>query len=32
MEACYARCNCWSDFPDLGGEITHEVDALCFLV
>ena len=31
MEACYARCNCWSDFPDMGGQITHEVDAQCFL-
>merc|ERR1711988_1984781 len=30
MEACYARCNCWTDFPDMGGEITHEVDAWCF--
>ena len=25
MEACYARCNCWTDFPDMGGQITHEV-------
>merc|ERR1711944_269987 len=31
MEACYARCNCWSDFPNMGGVITHEVDAQCFL-
>ena len=31
FEACYARCNCWSDFPDMGGVITHEVDAQCFL-
>merc|ERR1712079_624580 len=31
LEACYARCNCWTDFPDMGGEITHEVDAQCFL-
>merc|ERR1712228_1169602 len=31
LEACYARCNCWTDFPDLGGEITHEVDAQCLL-
>ena len=30
MEACYARCNCWTDFPDMGGQITHEVDAWCF--
>ena len=30
MEACYARCNCWSDFPDMGGQITHEMDAWCF--
>merc|ERR1719320_492474 len=30
MEACYARCNCWSDFPDMGGHITHEMDAWCF--
>merc|ERR1719444_742465 len=30
MEACYARCNCWSDFPNLGGQITHEADAWCF--
>ena len=30
MEACYARCNCWTDFPDMGGEITHEIDAWCF--
>ena len=28
-EACYARCNCWSDFPDMGGEKIGEVDALC---
>ena len=19
-EACYARCNCWTDLPSLGGE------------
>merc|ERR1712243_380966 len=31
MDACYARCNCWSDFPDMGGTITHEVDAWCFM-
>ena len=31
MEACYARCNCWTDFPDMGGQITHEVDALCMM-
>merc|ERR1712029_294469 len=31
MDACYARCNCWTDFPDMGGQITHEVDAHCFL-
>merc|ERR1712172_376683 len=31
MEACYARCNCWTDFPDMGGQITHEIDAACFL-
>merc|ERR1712218_541143 len=31
MEACYARCNCWTDFPDMGGQITHEVDALCLM-
>merc|ERR1711934_987061 len=30
MEACYARCNCWTDFPDMGGQITHEIDAWCF--
>merc|ERR1712122_419755 len=30
MEACYARCNCWDDFPNMGGQITHEVDAWCF--
>ena len=28
-DACYARCNCWSDLPDNGGTITHEVDARC---
>ena len=28
-EACYARCDCWSDFPDMGGEKIGEVDALC---
>ena len=22
MEACYARCNCWTDFPDMGGQVT----------
>merc|ERR1712203_521112 len=31
MDACYARCNCWTDFPDMGGQITHEMDAACFL-
>merc|ERR1719281_1424968 len=31
FEACYARCNCWTDFPDMGGQITHEVDALCMM-
>ena len=31
MEACYARCNCWTDFPDMGGQVTHEVDALCMM-
>ena len=31
FEACYARCNCWTDFPNMGGQITHEVDAQCFL-
>merc|ERR1739838_281177 len=31
MDACYARCNCWTDFPDMGGQITHEVDALCMM-
>merc|ERR1712194_276044 len=31
MDACYARCNCWTDFPDMGGQITHEIDAACFL-
>ena len=31
MDACYARCNCWTDFPDMGGEITHEVDAMCLM-
>merc|ERR1711899_251399 len=30
MKACYARCNCWTDFPDMGGQITHEMDAWCF--
>ena len=20
-EACYARCNCWTDLPSLGGQI-----------
>ena len=29
MEACYARCNCWTDFPDMGGQITHEVNLYC---
>ena len=28
-EACYARCNCWSNFPDIDGEKIGEVDALC---
>merc|ERR1712098_658158 len=28
-EACYARCNCWTDLPSLGGEIYKEVDAIC---
>merc|ERR1712038_228323 len=28
-KACYARCNCWTDFPDMGGQITHEMDAWC---
>ena len=23
MEACYARCNCWTDFPDMGGQVTR---------
>ena len=30
-EACYARCNCWSDFPDMGGEKIGELDALCLM-
>lgn len=21
MDACYARCNCWTDFPDMGGQV-----------
>merc|ERR1712113_1366422 len=29
--ACYARCDCWSDFPDMGGNKTGEVDALCIM-
>merc|ERR1712215_399491 len=28
-EACYARCNCWTDLPSLGGHIYKEVDAVC---
>merc|ERR1719188_2653665 len=28
-EACYARCNCWTDLPSLGGHIYKEVDAIC---
>merc|ERR1712117_489445 len=31
FEACCARCNCWTDFPDMGGQITHEVDAMCIM-
>ena len=23
MEACYARCNCWTDFPDMGGQVAR---------
>ena len=23
MEACYARCNRWTDFPDMGGQVTR---------
>jgi len=30
-DACYARCNCWSDFPDMGGEKIGELDALCLM-
>merc|ERR1712112_506911 len=30
-EACYARCNCWTDLPSLGGEIYKEVDAVCIM-
>merc|ERR1719159_1797861 len=30
-QACYARCDCWDDFPDMGGNKTGEVDALCIL-
>jgi len=30
-DACYARCNCWSDFPDMGGEKIGELDALCMM-
>merc|ERR1712203_893995 len=29
MEACYARCNCWTNLPSQGGEIYKEVDAVC---
>ena len=32
MEACYARCNCWTDFPDMGGQITHEVKVINILL
>merc|ERR1712215_149472 len=28
-QACYARFNCWTDLPSLGGHIYKEVDAIC---
>ena len=31
-EACYARCNCWTDLPSQGGEIYKEVCLLLLLL